>query len=106
MKKNHGPAFKQQVIDMVHCPQCWGRSVIKGVFHEMACDRCNASGWVNAETLEALPLETLVTQLSLRLRRAEHQLALATPTAQVTGAAAHYEGTNRRGAGGSNYTGD
>jgi hypothetical protein len=106
MKKSHGPAFKQQVIELVQCPRCWGRSIIKGVFHEMACDNCNASGWVHAETLEALPVEILVTQLSLRLRRAEHQLALIKPTDKVSGAAAHYEGTNRRGAGGSNYTGD
>jgi hypothetical protein len=106
MKKSHGPAFRQQVIDLVQCPRCWGRSVIKGVFHEMACDNCNASGWVNAETLEALPVESLVTQLSLRLRCVEHQLALVKPAGQVSGAAAQYQGTNRRGAGGSNYTGD
>jgi hypothetical protein len=106
MKKRHGPAFKQQVIELVQCPQCWGRSVIKGVFHEMACDNCNASGWVHAETLEALPVETLVTQLSLRLRRAEHLIALMQPGGKASGAAAQYQGNNRRGAGGSNYTGD
>jgi hypothetical protein len=106
VKKSHGPALRQEVIDLVQCPQCWGRSVIKGVFHEMACDNCNASGWVHAETRQALPLQSLVTQLSLRLRRAEHQIALMTPAGKAPGPAVQYQGTNRRGAGGSNFTGD
>jgi hypothetical protein len=107
MKKSHGPAFRQPVIELVQCPHCWGRAVIRGIFfREMPCNGCNASGWVHAETLEALPLQTLVTQLSLRLRKAEHQVALIKPTGKATGPAAQYQGTNRRGAGGSNFTGD
>ncbi|WP_122408145.1 hypothetical protein [Pseudomonas viridiflava] len=106
MRKQVGHAGMPPVIDLVQCPRCRGRSVIKGIFHEMPCDGCNASGFVRAVTLDALPVETLVTQLSLRLRRAEHQLALVSPVVQPPGAAAQYEQNNRRGAGGSNYTGD
>jgi hypothetical protein len=79
--------------------------VIKGVFHELACVQCNASGWVTAETVEALPLEVLVTQLSIRLQAAERLIAQLN-CFKPAGAEAQYNENNRRGAGGTNYTGD
>ncbi|WP_338919232.1 hypothetical protein V0M98_17605 [Pseudomonas silesiensis] len=105
MNRSHGPAFRAAQLDLAHCPACRGRAVIKGVFHELACVQCNASGWISVDTGEALPLEVLVTQLSIRLQAADHQLAhfrKLTPC----GASQQYELNNRRGAGGSNYTGD
>lgn len=80
--------------------------MIKGVFHDLACVQCNASGWVDAETGEALPLEVLVTQLSMRLQAADRQIEQLQRPAQMSGPAAIYQQNNRRGAGGSNYTGD
>ncbi|QQN29334.1 hypothetical protein [Pseudomonas syringae group genomosp. 3] len=106
MKKSHGPAFRAAQFDMAQCPACRGRAVIKGVFHELACVQCNASGWVAAETGEALPLEVLVTQLSMRLQAADRQIEQLKRPAQMSGPAAIYQQNNRRGAGGSNYTGD
>ncbi|KWV72154.1 hypothetical protein [Pseudomonas fluorescens] len=105
MKKSHGPAFRAAQLDLAKCPACRGRAVISGVFHEMACVQCNASGWVTAEAGEALPLEVLVTQLSIRLQAADHQLAQFREVAP-SGASAQYEQNNRRGAGGTNFTGD
>lgn len=105
MKKSHGPAFRATKLDLAKCPACRGRAVMKGVFHEMACVQCNASGWVTAETGEALPLEVLVTQLSIRLQAADHQLAQFRKV-MPGGAAQQYEQNNRCGAGGSNFTGD
>lgn len=105
MKKSHGPAFRKQVIDLAQCPACRGMAVIKGVFHEMACVQCNASGWVVAATGEALSLEELVTQLSLRLQAAQRHInELKHPRA--AGPEALYTGSNRRGGGGANFTGD
>ena len=105
MKKSHGPAFKKAVIELEKCPLCRGRAVTKGLFHELPCDHCNASGWVAAATGEALALDELVTQLSMRLRAALQQIEqLKKP--QATGPGAHYQEGNRLGAGGSNYTGD
>ncbi|KPX11845.1 Uncharacterized protein ALO75_00337 [Pseudomonas syringae pv. coryli] len=106
MKKSHGPAFRAPRLDLSQCPACRGRAVIKGVFHEMACVQCNASGWVAAHTGEALPLEVLVTQLSMRLQAADRQIEQLKRPAQTSGPAAIYQQNNRRGAGGSNYTGD
>ncbi|MEX2903717.1 hypothetical protein AB3967_20625 [Pseudomonas rhodesiae] len=105
MKKVHGPAFRAAQLDLAKCPACRGRAVIKGVFHEMPCVQCNASGWVTADTGEALPLEVLVTQLSIRLQAADHQLAQFRKLGP-SGPSAQYEQNNRRGAGGTNYTGD
>ncbi|SEI17145.1 hypothetical protein [Pseudomonas asplenii] len=105
MTRSHGPDFRKQVIDLVRCPTCRGRAVTKGLFFEMACTACNASGWVSAETGEALPLEELVTQLSIRLQAAEHQIAKFN-CFKPAGAEAQYNDNNRRGAGGTNYTGD
>jgi len=105
MKKSHGPAFRAAQLDLAKCPTCRGRAVIKGVFHDLACVQCNASGWVTAETGEVLPLEVLVTQLSMRLQAAEQQIAQFN-CFKPAGAATQYEHNNRRGAGGSNFTGD
>ncbi|RMP80991.1 hypothetical protein [Pseudomonas syringae] len=106
MKKSHGPAFRATQLDLAQCPACRGRAVIKGVFHEMACVQCNASGWVAAETGEPLPLEVLVTQLSMRLQAADRQIEQLKRPARMTGPAVIYNQNNRRGAGGSNWTGD
>ncbi|WP_122867962.1 hypothetical protein [Pseudomonas viridiflava] len=106
MRKSHGPAFRAAQLELALCPACRGRAVIKGVFHELACVQCNASGWVAAETGEALPLEVLVTQLSIRLQAANRRIEQLKRPVQIPALAAHYEQNNRRGAGGSNYTGD
>jgi hypothetical protein len=105
MSRSHGPAFRAAMLDLAKCPACRGRAVINGVFHEMACVQCNASGWVTAETGEVLPLEVLVTQLSFRLQAAEHQIAQFN-CFKPDGAEAQYNENNRRGAGGTNFTGD
>ncbi|WP_092256593.1 hypothetical protein [Pseudomonas sp. NFACC13-1] len=106
MKKSHGPAFRAALLDLAKCPACRGKAVISGVFHELACVQCNASGWVTAETGEALPLEVLVTQLSIRLQAAEQQIKLMSRPGPTSCPSAQYEQSNRRGAGGTNYTGD
>ncbi|WP_030132144.1 hypothetical protein [Pseudomonas sp. QTF5] len=105
MKKQHGPAFRKQLIELAQCPACRGKAVIKGVFHEMECIQCNASGWVVAETGEALQLQDLVMQLSFKLQEAQRKVE-ALKRASTTGIGKHYELNNRLGAGGSNYTGD
>lgn len=106
MKKRHGPAFKADQLDLAQCSICRGKAVVKGVFHELACVQCNASGWVSADTGDALPLEVLVIQLSIRLQAAEHQVELLKREPLISGPAAQYERNNRRGAGGTNFTGD
>ncbi|RMS88841.1 hypothetical protein [Pseudomonas coronafaciens] len=106
MNKSHGPAFRAARQDLAQCQTCRGRAVIKGIYYEMACVQCNASGWVAAETGEALPLEVLVTQLSMRLQAADRHIEQLKRPTQMTGPAAIYQQNNRRGAGGSNYSGD
>ncbi|EKT4479917.1 hypothetical protein QEL91_005694 [Pseudomonas putida] len=105
MMKKHGPAFKKAVIELEKCPLCRGRAVTKELFYELPCGHCNASGFVAAATGEALALDELVTQLSLMLQAATRQIEqLKNP--QASGPEATYQGSNRRGAGGTNYTGD
>ncbi|WP_134943447.1 hypothetical protein, partial [Pseudomonas syringae] len=99
MKKSHGPAFRAARMDLAQCSACRGRAVIKGVFHDLACVQCNASGWVAAETGEALPLDVLVTQLSMRLQAAGRQIEQLKRPAPMAGPAAIYNQNNRRGAG-------
>lgn len=101
--KKHGPAFKKAVIELGKCPLCRGRAVTQGLFHELPCDHCNASGWVVAATGEALALDELVTQLSMRLQAATRQIEqLKKP--QASGPEAIYQEGNRRGPGGSTRT--
>lgn len=104
MKKTHGPAFKRAQIELAQCGTCQGRSFVKPMFYELGCPDCHASGWVRADVGEALTLEELVTQLSMRLRSTTAELARARQP--IGGPHQQYEQNNRRGAGGSNYTGD
>ena len=105
MKKSHGPAFTKPAIDLAQCSECRGKAVIKGVFHDLPCGHCNASGWVAAANGAALALDELVTQLGMRLQAATRQIEqLRNPRA--TGPETTYQQANRRGAGGTNYTGD
>lgn len=106
IKKSHGPAFRAAMLDLAKCPACRGRAVIKGVFHELACVQCNASGWVTGETGEALTVEVLVTQLSIRLQAAEQQIEQLKCPASMFGPDAQYSDNNRRGPGATNFTGD
>lgn len=104
MKKSHGPAFRREVKPLMECGICRGAGSTSGVFHQLDCVSCNASGWVCRETGEALPLEELVPQLNMKLRNTVAEFAR---TRQAQGGAyEQYEQNNRRGAGGSNYTGD
>ncbi|MBS3185384.1 hypothetical protein JIQ88_10220 [Pseudomonas sp. PCH44] len=105
--KRHGPSLKAKPIDLKHCQVCKGKAVVMGVFHELPCAACNASGWVSAETGEALPLEVLVTQLGMLLNIYQQRLiASGQALRKAWGAEQHYQEGNRLGAGGTNYTGD
>ena len=106
LKKSHGPGFRVAQLDLAQCFACRGKAFVSGVFHQLPCLQCNASGWVTADTGEALPLEVLVSQLSLRLQAAESRLGQRGQQEQASGAGAAYASNNRRGAGGTNYTGD
>ena len=87
------------------CYDCRGNGLRLCMFHEIECATCNASGWVCATTGEALPLADLVLQLNMKLRAVTRDLDKAL-AGSPPGAEQQYEKNNRRGAGGSNYTGD
>lgn len=106
-KKTHGPAFKASPVDLIWCPVCKGKAMVEGVFHDLPCVECHASGWVSAETGKALPVDVLVTQLGLLLNIYQQRIiAFGNRLNQQSGAQQQYEQNNRRGAGGSNFTGD
>ncbi|MEK1838493.1 MAG: hypothetical protein AAAB23_24560 [Pseudomonas sp.] len=72
------------------------------MFHQLDCIGCQASGLVHAETLEPLPLEDLVVQMGMLLRRERH-LAKAVPAGS---AVEWYQRNNTLGPGGSSFKGD
>nr|WP_296268433.1 hypothetical protein [Pseudomonas sp. UBA6562] len=106
VKKGTDRGFDQARIDLVKCPTCKGRAVVRGVFFELACTACNGSGWVVEGSRLVLPLDELVTQLSFKLQAAEQQITQMKRPSETHGPEQQYQGTNRRGAGGSNFTGD
>ncbi|MEJ8867269.1 hypothetical protein [Pseudomonas jessenii] len=93
----------RRLIPLTDCPSCAGKGIIQGVFHQLDCIGCHASGQVHAVTLEPLPVDELVTQLGMLLRRERHN-SKAAPT--VGGVVAQYQDINRRGPGGSSFKGD
>lgn len=104
-KKTHGPSLNREIIPLKSCSACKGAAVIKGLFHQLDCLDCNASGWVRFDNGEALELQELVTQLGFNLRVACKQIEqrMTPPSFDVPD---YYSQNNRRGAGASNYTGD
>ncbi|WKV98330.1 hypothetical protein PYV50_08705 [Pseudomonas sp. H22_DOA] len=102
-KKQHGPAFVRRQIPLTDCPSCAGKGLIRGVFHQLDCIDCHASGLVHAETLEPLLVEDLVVQLGILIRRERH---LATLPQKALTVAERYQQTNTRGPGGSAFKGD
>lgn len=106
VKKHRQDGFKRPRLDLVQCPVCRGRAVVRGVFYELVCTDCNGSGWVIAGSRLVLPLEELVTQLSFKLQQAQRQLEALKRPAKAAGPHQQYQKSNRLGAGGTNYTGD
>ena len=104
-RKSHGPSFKKHMIKLAECPDCQGRGVVQGVFHELGCEACSSSGWIDRWTSRPMPLDELAIQLGMNLRAVLRQVEqLMNP--QASGPEATYQGSNQRGAGGTNYTGD
>lgn len=106
MKKSHGPAFRRVLIPLEPCKSCNGQAVITGMFHQLDCINCHASGWVRADGGDARSLQDLVTQLSFNLADAHAVGPTGTSEKERLGLLNYYSHNNRRGAGGSNYTGD
>lgn len=65
--KRSGPSLRQQAVELEKCGTCHGSGFVKPMFYELPCTGCNAGGWVNKETGEALALEDLVVQLRLKV---------------------------------------
>lgn len=100
MKKSHGPDLRKVVIPLAQCPTCRGKALLQGVFYDVGCQGCNASGWVRASDGQALELEELATQLGFRLRAMMRELEW------LRSRAAGGDENNQRGAGRSHFTGD
>ena len=106
MKNAQAHGFRKAQIDLEHCSTCKGKAVVQGISYELVCIDCNGSGWVMAESRLMLSTDELVTQLSLRLQQAQREIEVLKRGVSTSDPAAYYKQNNRRGAGGSNYTGD
>lgn len=106
MKKAQANGFRKVQIELEHCSTCKGKAVVQGVFYELICSNCNGSGWVMAGSRLVLSTDELVTQLSFRLQQAQREIEVLQRGPSTSGATKYYQQNNRRGAGGSNFTGD
>ena len=106
MQIGQGLGFKRSRIELEPCPTCKGKAVVKGLFYELICTACNGSGWVIRGSRLVLSLDELVTQLSFKLQQAQREIEVLQRGPSASGPAAYYQQNNRRGAGGTNFTGD
>lgn len=106
MKKSLHLEFSRRPIPLAVCQECRGLATVSGLYGPRPCMQCSVSGWVSVDTGEALPLEDLVFQLSLKLQQAQQQIEALKCEPRVPGPATQYQQNNRRGAGASNFTGD
>ena len=106
MQKGQVHGFKRRRIELEPCPTCKGKAVVKGLFYELICTACNGSGWVIRGSRLVLSSDELVTQLSFKLQQAQREIELLQRDSSTSGQVEYYQMNNRRGAGGTNYTGD
>ncbi|EJM78417.1 hypothetical protein [Pseudomonas sp. GM55] len=106
MQKGQGYGFKRRRIELEPCPTCKGKAVVNGLFYELICTACNGSGWVIRGSRLVLSSDELVTQLSFKLQQVQREIELLQQGSSTSGQAEYYQMNNRRGAGGTNYTGD
>ncbi|VVP01002.1 hypothetical protein PS862_02845 [Pseudomonas fluorescens] len=106
MQQALGPGFSKERVELELCPMCRGRAVKKGVFFELICTHCNGSGWVVSGSRLVLSSDELVTQLSFKLQEAQREITALKRAPYLSGEGVQYQQNNRRGAGGTNYTGD
>lgn len=104
MKRSRPSQLRRELKFIVECGICGGKGERLGIFHYLECEACLGTGWVCGHTLKSLPLIDVVNVLNARLKDALSEIAKARP---VTGGAhEQYSQNNRRGAGGTNFTGD
>ncbi|PTR24342.1 hypothetical protein [Pseudomonas sp. GV085] len=106
MQIGQGLGFKRERIELEPCPICKGKAVVQGISYERICTDCNGSGWVVLGSRLVLSSDELVTQLSFKLQQAQREIAVLQRGPSTSGLDKYYQQSNRRGAGGSNYTGD
>lgn len=94
-----GPDLQKAVPAIQRCRACRGQGFTKGVFFELDCAACDGTGWLG---MDGMPVEpaALIRSLGRRVTEAEQRLV---DQAKVSTWA---EDNNRRGAGGSHFTGD
>ena len=106
MQNGQELGFKRLRIELEPCPACKGKAVVKGLFYELICTACNGSGWVVRGSRLVLSSDELVTQLSFKLQQAQREIEAFQHGSSIPGPAEYYQQNNRRGAGGTNFTGD
>lgn len=99
MPKKHGPDLKKAVPAIQRCRTCRGKGFTEGVFFQIDCTACDGAGWVG---MDGAPVEqaSLIRALGRRVDKAEQELVARAKTSTM------FDDNNRRGAGGSNFTGD
>ena len=106
MQNGQELGFKRLRIELEPCPACKGKAVVQGLFYELICTACNGSGWVIRGSRLVLSSDELVTQLSFKLQQAQREIEALRQGSSIPSLSEYYQQNNRRGAGGSNYTGD
>ena len=105
MPKKHGPDLKKAAIEVQRCRSCRAKGVVQGIFYELPCEDCKGVGWV-ATGGAAVTIEQLAHALGKRADHAEHELAERIRTSTLAGVSPSRPWNNRKGPGGSHYTGD
>ncbi|MDF3932136.1 hypothetical protein [Pseudomonas citronellolis] len=99
--RKHGPDLLKDVPAIQRCRQCRGKGFTKGVFFELDCAGCDGTGWVALDGQPVGDAVKLIRALGRRLDKVEQQ-AVDRAKASTWDA----QDNNRRGAGGSHWTGD
>ncbi|MEL7937660.1 hypothetical protein [Pseudomonas delhiensis] len=94
-----GPDLQKAVPAIQRCRTCRGQGFTKGVLFELDCTSCDGTGWIGEDGMPVEPA-ALIRSLGRRLIEAEQRLV------NQVKASVWIEENNRRGPGGSHFTGD
>lgn len=105
-KRGYKVAQKIEMRFVRLCERCHGAGEIMGAVMRIDCDHCYGHRFISSASGEPASGQELGAELHNAFCRTAMVFSGVEQAASTSGPEAAYQGSNGRGAGGSNYTGD
>lgn len=73
--KKAGPSLRREIPPLKRCDDCSGTGEVKGLFHEMECYTCNATGVLHKETGEQVDHKLVLKAMRTVITKQRKEIA-------------------------------